>query len=77
MQPGRCLVVHIPLRKRYNHYIHGGWKMKNDIESLRLIEDTKLAREIFEQPTDNPGDKDVFEIIRDIEAKNKQAMPKF
>lgn len=42
--------------------------MKNNIDSLRLMEDTELAREIFEQPTDNPGNQDVFEIIRDIEA---------
>lgn len=48
--------------------------MKNTTESLRLMEDTKLAREIFEQPTDNPGDKNVFEIIREIEAGHNGVM---
>jgi hypothetical protein len=37
------------------------------LEAYELLQDIKLAREIFEQPTDNPDGKDVFEIMREIE----------
>lgn len=40
---------------------------KELLEAYELLQDIRLAREIFEQPTDNPEDKDVFEIMREVE----------
>lgn len=37
------------------------------LEAYELVQDIRLAREIFEQPSDDPEDKDVFEIMREIE----------
>ncbi|NPV29997.1 MAG: type II toxin-antitoxin system Phd/YefM family antitoxin [Firmicutes bacterium] len=41
------------------------------LESYELVQDIRLAREIFEQPTDNPEDKDVFEIMREVEEQGR------
>jgi len=41
---------------------------KKLVEAYELVQDTLLAREIFEKPTNNPDDKEVFDIIREIEA---------
>ena len=46
-----------------------------DIDTYRLMEDIKLARDIFGQPTDNPDVKDVFEIIQEIETENNASQP--
>lgn len=37
------------------------------LEAYELVQDMRLACEIFEQPTDNPEGKDVFEIMREID----------
>lgn len=42
---------------------------KELVEAYELMQDRQIAREIFEQPTFNPEDKDVFEIMREIEAR--------
>jgi PHD/YefM family antitoxin component YafN of YafNO toxin-antitoxin module len=42
---------------------------KELLEAYELVQDIKLAREIFEQPTDNPEDKDVFEIMQEVEER--------
>ena len=42
---------------------------KKLMEAYELVQDTILAREVFEQPTINPDDKDVFDIMREVEAK--------
>ncbi|MFZ5595501.1 MAG: type II toxin-antitoxin system Phd/YefM family antitoxin [Bacillota bacterium] len=42
---------------------------KKLVEAYELVQDTILAREVFEQPTNNPDDKDVFDIIREVEAE--------
>jgi len=39
-------------------------------EAYELVQDTVLAREVFEQPTINPDDQDVFDIIREAGAKD-------
>lgn len=36
-------------------------------EAYEVLEDLKLARQVFEQPTSNPEDKDVFEIMAEFE----------
>jgi PHD/YefM family antitoxin component YafN of YafNO toxin-antitoxin module len=41
------------------------------LESYELVQDIRLARETFEQPTDNPEDKDVFEIMREVEEQGR------
>ncbi|NLW07308.1 MAG: type II toxin-antitoxin system Phd/YefM family antitoxin [Clostridia bacterium] len=41
---------------------------KELVDTYECMHDTKLARKIFEQPTVNPQDKNVFEIIGEIEA---------
>ena len=40
---------------------------KELLESYEIVQDIRLAREIFDQPTENPEDKDVFEIMREVE----------
>jgi len=40
------------------------------LEAYELVQDMRLAREVFEQPTENPEDKDVFQIIQEIEAQD-------
>ena len=42
---------------------------KKLMEAYELVQDTILAREVFEQPANNSEDKDVFDIIREIEAE--------
>lgn len=42
---------------------------KELVDAYELMQDTKLAREVFEQPTVNPQDKDVFEVMREVEAR--------
>jgi PHD/YefM family antitoxin component YafN of YafNO toxin-antitoxin module len=42
---------------------------KELLEAYELVQDIKLAREIFEQPTDNPEDRDVFEIMQEVEER--------
>jgi len=41
---------------------------KKLVEAYELVQDTILAREVFEKPTINPENKEVFDIIREIEA---------
>jgi len=36
-------------------------------EAYEVLEDLKLAREVFEQPTENPEGKSVFEIMDEVE----------
>ncbi|WP_338825051.1 hypothetical protein MHOCP_06150 [Moorella humiferrea] len=43
---------------------------KELVEAYELMQDTKLAREVFEQPTVNPMEKDVFEVMREVEARD-------
>lgn len=43
---------------------------KKLVEAYELVQDTLSAREVFEQPTNNPDDKKVFDIIREIEAED-------
>ena len=43
---------------------------KKLVEAYEMVQDTILAREVFEQPTNNPEDKQVFDIIREIEAES-------
>ncbi|HOV43684.1 MAG TPA: type II toxin-antitoxin system Phd/YefM family antitoxin [Syntrophothermus lipocalidus] len=40
------------------------------LEAYELVQDMRLAREVFEQPTENPEDKDVFQIMQEIEAQD-------
>ena len=42
---------------------------KKLVEAYELVQDTILAREVFEQSTINPDDQDVFDIIREVGAK--------
>ena len=42
---------------------------KKLMEAYEMVQDTLLAREVFEQTTNNPDDKEVFDIIRKIEAE--------
>lgn len=42
---------------------------KELVEAYELLQDSKLAQKIFEQPTVNPQEKDVFKIMREIEAQ--------
>ncbi|MGB9905263.1 MAG: type II toxin-antitoxin system Phd/YefM family antitoxin [Desulfotomaculales bacterium] len=37
------------------------------LESYELLQEIRLARDVFEQPTDNPDDRDVFEIMREVD----------
>ncbi|MBS3887432.1 MAG: type II toxin-antitoxin system Phd/YefM family antitoxin [Dethiobacter sp.] len=41
---------------------------KKMVEAYELVQDNVLAREVFEQPTINPNDQDVFDIIREVGA---------
>ena len=49
---------------------------KELVDAYELMQDTMLARKIFEQPTVNPQDKDVFEIMGEIEEENVPANPR-
>jgi len=42
---------------------------KKLMEAYELVQDTILAREVFQQPTNNPDNQDVFDIMREIEAE--------
>lgn len=42
---------------------------KKLMEAYELVQDTLLAREVFRQPTNNSDDKDVFDIMREVEAE--------
>ncbi|MCL6447643.1 MAG: type II toxin-antitoxin system Phd/YefM family antitoxin [Armatimonadetes bacterium] len=44
---------------------------KELLESYELVQDIRLAREVFGQPTDNPEDKDVFEMMREVEERGR------
>jgi PHD/YefM family antitoxin component YafN of YafNO toxin-antitoxin module len=41
------------------------------VESYELVQDLMLAREIFEGPTENPEDRDVFDIMREVEERER------
>ncbi|MBS3976089.1 MAG: type II toxin-antitoxin system Phd/YefM family antitoxin [Syntrophomonadaceae bacterium] len=43
---------------------------KKLVDAYELMQDTIMAREIINQPTVNPDDQDVFDIIREAGAKS-------
>ncbi len=75
--PGKYLVKckEKPLLILKNNEVEGVLLSAEDykelLESYELMRDIRQAREIFEQPTDNPEDKDVFEIMREVEEQDR------